>query len=430
MNIAQTVNLNEMKAVSCQVKIVPEGLQMTDRTDGGFVVTPNMYKVPFKLTARAKTNSNELRFRFARGGFILSWSNNPDELRLADPQSGEDYGVPQIGRIPAEEWIVVTWAVDRKRMSISVNDEERYAVEGDYGDLAGHIGIGPAWGSVVTLSSVEVSGDITDKGIPIDAPPRYRWDGGFIYIKYDNHEAAVDWYCNHFGLIKKWDTFAGNQDPESLSEKMTSLEFPGGGLVHLKSFLSNEPLKHFFADWNRQQTEVYFRFTTSDIRNAYNYFVENGISVSEISPSVDGRESFFVEAIEGTRHMLISTSDIQNEPRECSVIGYDRWRVGVTDLHSAIDWYRIHLGLQTEEIDPGQCYALLEGNLMLEHTTTLTDNQPRNGSASPYFNCKDIVDEHQYLQEHNIRHSDIIGNGWQAMHLYDPDGNRLNIWAC
>lgn len=121
--------------------------------------------------------------------------------------------------------------------------------EGDYRDAAGQIGIGSAHGSNVTVQSFRVTAETTAESGEITGPPRMSWDGGYIYVKDEEHERAIDWYTKHFGLELKWPTWNGKQDPASEAEKMSSLAFPQRGLIHLKSSRSAEPLAHFHIDW-------------------------------------------------------------------------------------------------------------------------------------------------------------------------------------
>ena len=64
------------------------------------------------------------------------------------------------GRVHEDTWVKITWVIRENQMQVLVDDELRYTNESETGDefhrtnyrgLIGPVGIGPAWGSTVTV---------------------------------------------------------------------------------------------------------------------------------------------------------------------------------------------------------------------------------------------------------------------------------------
>ncbi|MEF3308745.1 hypothetical protein PV433_07465 [Paenibacillus sp. GYB004] len=134
--------VNELLERACVVGQADDGLRIFCKSDGGYAVTPEKYKVPVVVDAMVKTDSTNIRLRFREGAVILNWENNKDELRWHDPISGKEVGVRGKGRVPENEWIRIVWRIDESSASLIVDGEERCRFEGDYRDAAGQIGIG------------------------------------------------------------------------------------------------------------------------------------------------------------------------------------------------------------------------------------------------------------------------------------------------
>lgn len=171
----KTVPLDDLVPVSaCRVSTENNELIL----DGvGYVQTPEVYQVPVKIEVVAKTDSTNLRLHFGKGQIILNWEEDPDTFVIHEPVMGHDYKVKNQGRIPVDEWVTLTWNIDKHQTSVFVNGEERFSFSptdglvtlgsgmpwllANYTNLSSQVGIGPAWGSTVTLRSVRVE-EITD----------------------------------------------------------------------------------------------------------------------------------------------------------------------------------------------------------------------------------------------------------------------------
>ncbi|MFE5319975.1 VOC family protein [Paenibacillus sp. NPDC056579] len=420
--------VNELTAVACSADQTNEGLTLYCKNDGGYAVTPNKYKVPLTIEAVAKTDSTNIRLIFHQGQVIMNWENNLDELRWHDPATGKGIGIQGKGRIPVNEWVIMTWRIRKDYASLEINGEERFRTTGDFTALAGQIGIGAAHRSHVTVQSFRVTGETTDVGSSITGPPRLSWDGGFIYVPYEQHEVAIDWYTRHLGLGWNKKTWSGKQDPQSEVEKMSSLAFAERGLIHLKSFVSPSPLVHFRSDWGAKEARVRYTFCCPDISEAARYFSEHNIRTTGPYIDITGQESLDVFAFDGTRHTLISS----NQPAmhaDKRVTDYSHWRVAVPDLDRAAAWYHEILGLPIVHDAHAQGYIILDENLLLEQQPREVFQGIADGTANPYFRLRDMEEEHRRWKEQGVSVSDIVGTGFKSMHFYDPYGNRINFWS-
>jgi hypothetical protein len=108
-----------------------------------------------KTTAR--TDSTNLRLYYAAGVVIFNWEKNPETLRVHDPLTNQRTGVRGKGNISTNEWNEIEWKVLPERMEIRVNGRLRHKAVGDFKALKAPIGIGPAFGSKVSVKSFQVT---------------------------------------------------------------------------------------------------------------------------------------------------------------------------------------------------------------------------------------------------------------------------------
>jgi hypothetical protein len=163
--------LDQLVAVSdCQVEPVDKGIQLSGM---GYVRTPKAYQVPLKIDVIAKTDSTNLRLHFAKGQVILNWEENPDVFAVHEPIFGHDYKVEDKGRIPVNEWVNIIWMIGKDYFTVLVNDEQRFQfgkedglvtlgsgmpwLISNFDHLLSTVGIGPAWGSKVTVKSMKIT---------------------------------------------------------------------------------------------------------------------------------------------------------------------------------------------------------------------------------------------------------------------------------
>ncbi len=155
--------LSEMLPVS-ECSVSSDGVHL--RLSGyGYARTPEAYAVPLMFEAIAKTDSTNLRLHFAKGHIIFNWEALPGQMACYEPVYGHPFTVKEQGQVPEDTWVKITWVIGENQMQVLVDDELRYTNAGETGDdfhpvnyrgLFGPVGIGPAWGSTVTVRSLTV----------------------------------------------------------------------------------------------------------------------------------------------------------------------------------------------------------------------------------------------------------------------------------
>jgi hypothetical protein len=149
-----------------EVKAKREGnvVMLEDGGDTAYLQTSRTYRPPFALRTRVKTDSTNIRLYCGdystndekTGRVIFNWEGNQSELRVHYPNSDRFEAVPEKGSVSVNEWHDIVWEFEPDRMRILVDGEERYAAEGDFRDVNETLGIGPAWGSKVSVERFEV----------------------------------------------------------------------------------------------------------------------------------------------------------------------------------------------------------------------------------------------------------------------------------
>ncbi|MDF2374789.1 MAG: hypothetical protein P1U81_01020 [Verrucomicrobiales bacterium] len=120
--------------------------------DGAYVAGKRVFKTPFRILARAETDSENIRLYFGqRGIVVLGWEVRPGELRIVEPVDRNQNGFPDAGFIKPNRMYDIEIHVTEEAITVTVDGEKRGEVRGNYSDAEGRIGIGPARGSVVTV---------------------------------------------------------------------------------------------------------------------------------------------------------------------------------------------------------------------------------------------------------------------------------------
>lgn len=133
-------------------------LLASDDRDGARVETKASFRPPLRIIVRAGTDSTNVRFYYAAGPFVIfNWEVRPDELRVHDPVSGSSpMAFKGKGGIEAGTMHDLEMRVTETRVSVYVNGALRGSRQGDFAAANGPVGIGPAFGSVVSLEAMAV----------------------------------------------------------------------------------------------------------------------------------------------------------------------------------------------------------------------------------------------------------------------------------
>lgn len=112
----------------------------------------------------------------------------------------------------------------------------------------------------------------------------------------------------------------------------------------------------------------------------------------------------------------------------------------VFDMPSSLRFYRDILGFDVVAMNAGAdgdeadwVHLRITGAELMLNTAFERDRRPAapdpdtlrmHGDTSLYFGCRDISGAHDRLTRLNVVHEGplITGYGWDAIHLFDPDG--------
>ena len=148
---------NMMPVGGCQAVAGDGYVILTARGgDTAKFLTKKMFRPPFELTTVAMTDSTNIRLYYAKGIIILNWERKKDELRVHDPKTGKWEAFPGKGLVEAHKWHKIVWSVGKGGMEVLVDGELRYRGRGDFTGIEAPVGIGPAWGSTVSVKSFDV----------------------------------------------------------------------------------------------------------------------------------------------------------------------------------------------------------------------------------------------------------------------------------
>jgi len=149
--------LNQMRVMGVTARWRDEGVELS-AADNDFcgAITNDIFTTPLTIHVQAKTNGENLRVMFSTGQIIFNWEEAPTDMGLIDPL-GLFTKAPGKGKIPVDQFVKIDWVFTDKEMRVLVDGDLRHVRRGNYAGLKGRVAVGPAWGSTVTVRSVEVS---------------------------------------------------------------------------------------------------------------------------------------------------------------------------------------------------------------------------------------------------------------------------------
>jgi catechol 2,3-dioxygenase-like lactoylglutathione lyase family enzyme len=273
--------------------------------------------------------------------------------------------------------------------------------------------------------------------------PQIAYDGGSLDTIWDNHALSIDWFEEHMGLIP---TIRANKEHfrfESNSEIEMMTFYPD--MFNLHSIITSKRLVHLYAE-RGIDPNIRWCFGTRDLDKEHTSLKQNKIRISDIYEGPGNRRYFdFWATAEGTRLTAVEAPELTDtSPRYTTGC----IRIGVTDLDASLRWYKKFLGFEYAIQNPGSDWAEMAAlcvedrdgqrvtpitkvyTIYLEKLPEENHNGHIDGAARPYFLIEDKEQFEQYhrtLCENGINVSPIADR-FDTFHLYDLDGNRLNVW--
>jgi len=119
--------------------------------------TDKEFKPPFVARFRAMTDKVEIRFFWDGSQMVIfNWSSNPQQLSFQNPIDGKASGIPDKGYLLPGEMHDIEIRVTPAKIQAFADGNLRGELAGDFAAIEGPFGIGPAFGSTVTVEKFEV----------------------------------------------------------------------------------------------------------------------------------------------------------------------------------------------------------------------------------------------------------------------------------
>jgi len=112
---------------------------------------------PFRIRSKLKTENGNLRYYY-RGKTLLifNWEVKPTELRFHDPGTGRKFALPGKGSLTNNVFHDLVIDVLKEKLSVKLNGKLLAEFEGKYDHLNGRVGVGPAFGSIITVKEMKL----------------------------------------------------------------------------------------------------------------------------------------------------------------------------------------------------------------------------------------------------------------------------------
>ena len=142
---------------NCQMESAPKGFIVTSPGGGSsWMKSRREFRPPFRLSLRAATDSTNIRLYYRSHLAILNWEVSPTELRVHHSGTGASTGIRGKGAIAPHEMHDIEVDVLETKVVVRVDGEVRGELVTTNAGLEGPVGIGPAFGSIVTVESMKV----------------------------------------------------------------------------------------------------------------------------------------------------------------------------------------------------------------------------------------------------------------------------------
>jgi len=120
-------------------------------------VAPFVCRAPFTFRVVGKTDSTNLRMHWHRGELIFNWECSVRELRVHDPATAEQHGIPDKGFIRTSDWHDIVWEIGLDRMCVIVDGQVRFDAPGNYSGLESAPSVGPCFGSTISIREFSIT---------------------------------------------------------------------------------------------------------------------------------------------------------------------------------------------------------------------------------------------------------------------------------
>lgn len=125
--------------------------------DGSYLNTDQSFELPIRISARAGTDTTNIRFYLGDIPLtIFNWEEKPDQLRIHHPITRAPRGFNGVGHLARNQLFDLVIDVEKEKITVSIDGKQSAQMTGDFTGASGPVGLGPAFGSVITVERFEV----------------------------------------------------------------------------------------------------------------------------------------------------------------------------------------------------------------------------------------------------------------------------------
>jgi len=142
--------------MTCDSIFSDQGIVLTSQRGWGYPLsTPCSFRPPVDITIVAKTESTNVRIRYAAQQIIFNWELDRDQLRV-DGGPANGLHQPGAGAIPVGQYVTIHWLVTPTFQEVYVDGQLRFRHDGDYSQIDQPVSVYAAEGSTITVKSILV----------------------------------------------------------------------------------------------------------------------------------------------------------------------------------------------------------------------------------------------------------------------------------
>lgn len=141
-----------------EIKTLTDGWELKSKPkDWAYFESRRTFKPPFRVQLRASTDSTNIRMYYNKEVLaIFNWETNPLELRVHEPSTGRNMGFGGKGHLVPNQKYDIQIDVHPERIEVKVDGELRAVAVAKSTGTDGAIGVGPAFGSILTMEAFRV----------------------------------------------------------------------------------------------------------------------------------------------------------------------------------------------------------------------------------------------------------------------------------
>lgn len=122
------------------------------------IYSKRSFETPFTIQVRAMTDGGNIRLYFGQHGIVIfNWEKNPKELRVHEPVGKGKHGIRDSKPLDPDRMYDFEIQVTESKIEIYVGKQKYGEVDGEFKDAEGTVGIGPAFGSTVSVARFAVT---------------------------------------------------------------------------------------------------------------------------------------------------------------------------------------------------------------------------------------------------------------------------------